>query len=63
MQPDNDEACAIQKKESPLAAKLALILGLIPRDYLDLLSMTSYRNLRESSQCLSKVMFPLDEIE
>lgn len=63
MQPDNDEACAVQKKESPLAAKLALMLGLIPRDYLDLLNTASDKNLKKSSQCLSNLMFPLDEIE
>lgn len=63
MQPDDDEAHAALKKESPLAAKLALMLGFIPRDYLDLLNMTPCRNLRKGSQCLSSVMFPLDEIE
>lgn len=63
MQPDNDEACAVDKKDSSLAAKLALMLGLIPRDYVDLVSLASYRNHRKSSQCLSNVMFPLDQIE
>lgn len=63
MQPDDDKALAALKKESPLAAKLALMLGFIPRDYLDFLNMTSNKNLRKSSQCLSSVMFPLDEIE
>lgn len=62
MQPDNDEACVVQKKDS-LTAKLAVLVGVMPHDYLASLSMACYRNVKNSSQCLSSAMFPLDEIE
>lgn len=59
MQPDPE-----MKKEvlgPTLAAKLALMLGLSPRDSLELSHIISA--ISESSQCLSDAMLPLDEIE
>lgn len=65
MQPDNDRQEVIEKP--PLAAKLALILGLAPRSstpWGDLSALASEcTRLELGSSCLTKVMFPLDEIE
>lgn len=65
MQPDDDHEPVIEK--TPLAAKLALILGLAPRstsawgDMTALASDCSRHKL--VSSCLTKVMLPLDKIE
>lgn len=54
MMPDQDEAIALAK--TPLAAKVALILGLLPRD--------SLNELGDFCACsIPKVMLPLERIE
>ncbi|XP_075226348.1 uncharacterized protein LOC142327313 isoform X2 [Lycorma delicatula] len=64
MQPDNDQQEVIQK--TPLAAKLALLLGIAPRSttWGDMSTLASdCTKLQIGSSCLTKVMLPLDKIE
>lgn len=63
MMPDNDKVPNM--KTSDLAAKLALCMGLLSRpNAADLTSLLSaFSRLEKSSQCLSEMMLPLEEIE
>jgi len=60
MQPDPEEKVDSLKPLSPLAAKLALMLGLVPRDNVDLTQLLT--TIQESYRCLYDAMLPLDEI-
>lgn len=63
MMPDNDNVTNV--KNTDLAAKLALCLGLLSRPNTPDLSplLSAFSKLEKNSQCLSDMMLPLEKIE
>lgn len=56
MQPDEEQK--VVPTHPPLATKLAIMLGLMPRECTEIALM-----IKENSKCLSEAMLPLEMIE
>lgn len=63
MMPDSDKVTDV--KNTSLAAKLALCIGVLSRSNTADLSplLSAFSRLEKSSQCLSDMMLPLEKIE